>query len=92
MPGILDKLWNAGINSIVEKAMEGTFKFLTDFFGPLTKTKWGTKALIAMTSVGTIGYLTYIEKPDPWAFSAIAVIFTVYCIFRQKQETNGGTQ
>lgn len=92
MAGALSKLKDATINSIVEKAMEGTFKFLTDFFGPLTKTKWGTKALLAMASVGTIGYLTYIEKPDPWAFSAIAVIFIAYCIFRQKQEKKGEPQ
>lgn len=67
---------------------------LRDILGPLTKTKWGTKALLAMASVGAISYLTYIDKiTDPWAaVSGIAVVFIAYCIFRLKQETNGGTQ
>ena len=69
-----------------------TIKFFTDFFGPLTKTKWGTKAIVAILSIGVIGYLAYIEKPDPWAFGAIAVIFLAYCIFRRKQEQNGETK
>lgn len=93
MAGIFSGAKDAIGTFLVEKAMEGTFKFLTDFFGPLTKTKWGTKALLAMSSVGCIGYLTYIDKiTDPWAtVLGIVVIFVTYCVFRQKQE-KGGTQ
>ena len=91
MAGILSKGKDAAINSIVEKAMDGTFKFLTDFFGPLTKTKWGTKALLAMVSVGAISYLTYIDKIAWETVSGIVVIFVAYCVFRRKQE-NGGAQ
>lgn len=71
--------------------MDKWLKFATDFFAPLTKTRWGTKALLAMLSVGAIAGLAYLGKPlTPWEVGGITAINVVYAIFRRPQDKQKG--
>lgn len=61
--------------------------FVVDFFGPLTKTKWGTKALLAISIILAIGYLTYIDKiSGEWCVAGMVVTFALYVLARNVQE------
>lgn len=62
-----------------------------DILGPLTKTRWGTKALLAMLSVAAIAGLAYLGKPlGPWGVGGIVVINVAYAIFRREQDKQKG--
>lgn len=66
-------------------------EIMRDFFGPLTKTRWGTKALLAMLSVGSIAGLAYIGKSlTPWEVGGVVAINVVYAIFRRPQDKQKG--
>lgn len=62
-------------------------EIVRDILGPLTKTKWGTKALLAMLIAGAAGYLTYLDKiPGEWCAGVFIAIFVAFSFFRGAQE------
>ena len=91
MPGlghhIVDKATKIAVKSALEVIVNDLKSVALAILTPLTKTRWGTKLILAIGSIGSLAWLVSLDKiAGLHGAVAIAIIAVAYFVFRSKQE------